>query len=163
MAVAGQSYGKGVSFRDERIKAAIAMSPSPPKKLDPKPYASITIPVLLMTGTLDDSPIGGGGGAADRPKLFDLLTNTTRYLLVFEGGDHMVFSGRAADVLRGTVPGTGGDPAKDPEFQTFVKASTLAFFDAWLKSDDAARYWLSADDGAKATLGANGTWKQKVK
>ena len=163
MAVAGQTFGKGVSFRDERIKAAVVMSPSAPRPNGAKQYESITIPILLMTGTRDDSPIGTGGLAADRPRVFDLLTNCTRYLLVFDGGDHMVFSGRSAALEAGKIPGTGGDRTKDPQFHAFVKASTVAFFDAYLKGDDSANHWLSADDGGKATLGSNGTWKHQGK
>ena len=42
-------------FHNARVKAAVVMSPSVRQPTE-KQYASITIPLLLMTGTLDDSP-----------------------------------------------------------------------------------------------------------
>jgi hypothetical protein len=87
------------------------------------------------------------------------LTACERYLLILDGGDHMVFSGRSAGADRVKLPGNAGDRTKDPEFQAFVKASTLRFFDAYLKGDDGAKHWLTTDDGAKAVLGSNGTWQ----
>jgi predicted dienelactone hydrolase len=162
MAVAGQTFGQGLSFRDERIKATIAMSPSPPRRADARFYDDIAIPTMLMTGTMDDSPIGGMK-AADRLKVFDLMTHCTRYMVVFDGGDHMVFSGRARELDQVNIPGKNGDAAKDKEFQTFVKAATVAFFDAHLKGDEPAKKWLTADDGAKAALGQAGAWKWKEK
>jgi len=158
IAVAGQTFPGGITFGDKRVKAVVAMSP-PVRQPNAKQFEPITIPVLIMTGTLDESPLGGGGGADERLKVFNMLTGCQRYLLVFEGGDHMVFSGRSANADRVKLPGNAGDRAKDPEFQAFVKASTLRFFDAYLKGDDAAKRWLTADDGAKAALGSNGTWK----
>jgi predicted dienelactone hydrolase len=158
MAIAGQTFPGGITFGDKRVKAVVAMSP-PSRRPDAKQYAPITIPVMLMTGTLDVSPLGNGGGADDRLKVFDLLTGCQRYLLIFDGGDHMVFSGRPRGADRIKLPGTAGDPAKDAEFQAFVRAATLRFFDAYLNGDAPAKQWLTADDGAKAVLGGNGTWK----
>ena len=157
MAVAGQSFGPAIHFRDERVRAAVVMSP-PVRQIKPEQYEPITIPLLLMTGTLDDSPVGGAG-ANERRKVFDLLVHSDRCLLIFDGGDHMVFSGRPPGMEFTKLPGTIGDASKDAHFQQFVKASTLRFFDAWLKDDEAAKLWLSNDDGAKALLGTDGTWK----
>ncbi len=61
-AVSGQSFPpRGPQFTDARIKAAIALSPSSPRRGDPKSaFSRVKIPWLLMTGTKDESPIGGG-------------------------------------------------------------------------------------------------------
>ena len=91
--------------------------------------------------------------------MFDLL-KCEHYLLVFDGGDHMVFSGRPVGLDQLNLPGAGSDGSKDGQFQAFVKAATLQFFDAYLKGNDGAKRWLTADDGAKAALGKDGTWER---
>lgn len=166
MAVAGEHFflksGQEVTFGDPRVKAAVVMSP-PANKLEPRQFAPITIPLLLMTGTLDQSPVGTGGGPDDRRKIFDMLAGCDRYLLVFTGGDHMVFGSEGRVLGFAHLPGTEGDASKDASFQAFVKKSSRQFFDAYLQGDNAAKRWLAADNGAPAELGENGTWSVKAK
>jgi predicted dienelactone hydrolase len=161
MAIAGQKFGTRALFRDERITAAVVMSP-PAREPKANQFEAITIPLLLMTGTQDESPLGGAG-VDDRRKVFDFLTHAERYLLIFEGGDHMVFSGRPRGLDFAKLPGAGGDASKDVIFQTFVKASTLRFFDAYLRADENAKRWLTGEDGAKTMLGNEGTWRFEKK
>ena len=56
--VSGQSVPGGTrAFTDPRIKAAISMSPSSPRRGDPKTaFAGVKIPWLLMTGTRTSPP-----------------------------------------------------------------------------------------------------------
>lgn len=139
------------SFADPRIKAMIPMSPAVPEFGDlDAAYADVTIPTFVMTGTLDDSPIGGTK-VADRRKPFDHLpAGTTGYLLIFNGGDHMVFSGRARAVEKAT----------DAAFQQFIRTSSTAFWDAYLKDDPAAKAWLR-DGGFSKALGEHGTFEMR--
>src|SRR3954471_17974079 len=61
LAVAGQGLGprQETSLADPRVKAAVEMSAPVPRGADlDRAYAKIKMPVLHMTGTLDDSPIG---------------------------------------------------------------------------------------------------------
>jgi predicted dienelactone hydrolase len=157
MAVAGQARG-ALNFRDARVVCAIAMSAPPPKAADA--YAGIDIPILMMTGTLDDSPITGGT-AIGRVQSFAQLGLADRYLAVFHGGDHMVFSGGAENLARLRLPGTGGDRSRDKEFQQHVLTLSAAFLDAYLREDKDAKAWLQSPSGAKASLGkiADWTWK----
>lgn len=161
LAVAGEHFflknGQELTATEPRIKAAVVMSP-PGHNQEARQFAPIKIPIFLMTGTKDQSPLGTAGGPEDRQQIFEMLVNCPRYLLVFDGGDHMVFSGRprALDVVQ--LPGMEGNASKDQEFQAFVKLSTGKFFDAWLRGDQDAKKWLSSDDGAKAILGKDGTW-----
>jgi predicted dienelactone hydrolase len=162
LAVAGERFflknGKEVSLGDPRIKAGVVMSP-PTHNPEARQFEPIAIPLLLMTGTKDESPLGnGGGGVAERRKIFDLLTGCDRYLLVFEGGDHMVFSGRPRGAALSNLPGTGGDATKDDRFQAFVKASSLQFFDAYLRDNADSKRWLTEGAGAKSDLGSLGAW-----
>ncbi len=157
LAVSGEVFvtpqGRELSLPDPRIKAAIAMSSPVPKDhaiLD-KAFGSIRIPVFHMTGTKDDSPIGDTK-AADRRLPFDHSSGSEQYLLTFEGGDHMVFSGRGRLAL-------GGE--KDAEFQGLIRMASLAFWDAYLKGDAKANAWL-AGGGFEKALGKDGTFEHKA-
>lgn len=74
-AVSGQMMlGGRTPFLEPRISAAVMMSPSVPARGSAtEAFASIKIPCLLMTGTLDTSPIGNTS-AEDRLKVFPGLT-----------------------------------------------------------------------------------------
>jgi dienelactone hydrolase len=166
MAVAGQRYfplGRETSMGDPRVKAAIPMSPNPPRKKEEyaRSFAAVTIPCLHMTGTLDDSPVGETK-AAERRVPFDHLDKSDQYLVLFKDGDHMVYSGRAGIGSRvGNAAGFGGDPKKDPRFQALTRMATMAFWDAYLKGDKPAKTWL-AEGGLKEALGADGTVEKKM-
>ncbi len=134
MVIAGQSLGN-LAVKDKRIKAIVPMSAAaPPANLE-RAFADIKIPTLLMSGTLDDSPIGGTK-AKDRRIPFDNIAGVDKFFINFEGGDHMIFSGRF-------VKGSKDQRKMDAEFQRCIKQSSLAFWDAYLKKDGAARAWLS--------------------
>jgi predicted dienelactone hydrolase len=159
LAVAGQVFmspeGKEISDREPRIKAAIPMSAPVPKSQEQvldKAFAKINIPCFHMTGTLDDSPVGETK-AAQRRIPFDHIQGTDEFLLIFNGGDHMVFSGR----LRAQ-----GGGEKDQQFQALVCSSSTAFWDAYLKGDEKAKKWLTGK-GFETELGDKGTFEKKLK
>jgi predicted dienelactone hydrolase len=153
---------------DPRIKAAIPMSAPAAlgRDLD-KAYGSISVPTLMMTGTLDDSPIGPGTLAKDRKAPFEHMPHSDRYLLIFEGGDHMVFSGikrgpgQPGAVRAGKLPGTHGDPAKDALFQKLIVDASTAFWNATLKGNADAKKYLD-DGGFEKTLGKDGEFSHKA-
>jgi predicted dienelactone hydrolase len=170
LAVAGEVLGNPgegqYTISDQRVKAAVAMSASPPRDKNQyaKAYGDIQIPCLHMTGTLDDSPVGNGK-AADRRVPFDHMTKADQYLVTFEGGDHMIFSdaagNRAFTKLIGKQPGTGGDRAKDERFQEYIKSISTAFWDACLKDDAKAKAWLT-DGSCQEALGKEAAFEQKA-
>ncbi len=150
LAVAGMALNGRQPFRDPRVTAAIAESaPANAAQVEKKTYDAIAIPLLHMTGTKDDSPIGDTK-AADRRLPFDHITAADQYLLIFTGGDHMVFSGRG----RLTPAPT------DARFHALILQATTAFWDAYLKGDAAAKSWLT--DACAAELGTDGTWEGKA-
>lgn len=53
-----------------------------------------------------------------------------------------------------------GDPAQDARFQEHIKESTLAFLEAYLKGNTAAKEWLAGGGFAEA-LGGQGVWEVK--
>jgi predicted dienelactone hydrolase len=172
--VAGHSYGAwttlvvggenviredGTAFRpavkDPRIKALIPMSaPVPTREHVDDAFGSIDLPCFHMTGTLDDSPVAETK-AADRRLPFDHMTGKVadEYLLTFNGGDHMVFSGRLSQ--------RSSRAEHDHAFQTYIKEGSTAFWDAYLKGNNAAKKWL-ADGGFKRELGPEGTFEEKL-
>lgn len=171
--VAGHSYGAfttmgiagarlpilGSRSRDPRVKAAIAMSTPQSRGYEfDETFDAIEIPVFHLTGTKDGSGDTGLGAAAlvgntkpaDRLLPYQHTRRAPAYLLVFTGGDHMVFSGRLT-----------AKRATDPVFQAHILSSSTAFWDAWLRHDPAAKAWL--EDGAFARdLGALGTFEHKT-
>jgi predicted dienelactone hydrolase len=123
------------SPKDKRIKAIIPMSAPVPKANLDKAYGDIKLPTLLMSGTLDNSLVGDTK-AKDRRVPFDRIAGADKFFINFEGGDHMIFSGRFAKPSK-------DQSKKDGEFHRGIKQSALAFWDAYLKNDDGARAWLS--------------------
>ncbi len=156
LAAVGQVFvlpgGIEKTLADPRIKAAIAMSSPVPanRTRHEKAFGSISVPVYHMTGTLDDSPIGDSK-AADRRVPFDHAKLADTYLLILRDGDHMVFSGRVG-IAR---------PLDKPQ-QDLIRSSSLAFWDAYLKNDAAAKKWL-AEGGFEKALGDGGSFEKKIK
>jgi predicted dienelactone hydrolase len=145
--MAGQSAGK-LSLGDPRIDAAVMMSPSPPRRGDAAAaFATVKIPCLLMTGTLDDSPIGNTT-PADRLKVFPHLKAAPAWQVVFDKATHMDFGQRE---VRGRT-------TKDPRYHRAILALTTAFWDAELKGKPEARKWLD-DGGAKKVLLPEDRWE----
>jgi dienelactone hydrolase len=159
LVVAGQRIGREVasastpSYADPRVKAAIAMSAPVPRKREDfeSAFAAIHIPILHMTGTLDDSPLGETS-AAERRIPYDHIHGADQYLVTFTRGDHMIFSGR---LVGGSERG-----AKDARFQDLILQGTTAFWDAYLKDDAAAKSWLARGYGA--VLGKDGRIEEKL-
>lgn len=94
MVAAGQTMG-GLAVKDKRIKAIVPMSAAPPKVGVDKAYVDVKLPMMLMSGTLDDSPVGDTK-AKDRRVPFDKVQGVDKWFINFEDGDHMIFSGRLA-------------------------------------------------------------------
>ncbi len=154
--LAGHSFGAyttlaGVGLRlpalaaamgpvDERPRAAIAMSSPHFPRGD---FSAVAVPVLHLTGELDESPIGGTG-ADQRRTAFDRITAAGGALVDFVHADHMVFSGQRRQ----------GDANHDQAIQDACRQLTTAFWDCWLRDDEAARAWLY-DGPAAAMLGAS--------
>jgi predicted dienelactone hydrolase len=156
LAVIGEVFvgvgGRESSLTDPRIKAAIAMSaPVPGDKTKPdQEFGHIKVPCLHMTGTLDDSPIGETV-AKDRRLPYDHMRGADQYLVIFTGGDHMIFSGRGRLA--------GGE--KDSLFQDLIRPATTAFWDAYLKDDKSAKAFLAVG-GLQKLLGTEGTLEKKT-
>ena len=151
LAIVGEKTPRGDSLADARIKAAIAMSaPVPAGARDPEhQFAAIPVPVFHMTGTLDDSPIGETK-AAQRRIPYDQSTAPGSGLLILTGANHMTFAGRIGF----------GRQSGEEKFESLILAGSVAFWDAALRHDSAARAWLYGGGFARL-LDAQGTFEHR--
>lgn len=148
--------GREISLADSRIKAAIPMSaPVPANRSNlEKIYSKIKIPCLHMTGTLDDSPLGETK-AEERRIPFDQIKGGDQYLVIFKGGDHMIFSGRPR------LFQAAGRGEKDKEFQKMIQDLSLYFWRTYLLGDEEAGKWLKGE-GARKELGELALFELKL-
>lgn len=84
------------SYVDMRFKAGIAYSPVPIAHLTDAPhedvYGSISMPLLHMTGTEDDSPLEGYG-YEHRLIVKEYAGHADQRVHLLKGGDHMIYNG----------------------------------------------------------------------
>ena len=141
-----------MSSPDPRIKAAIYLSPTAPRKgQDPDVvYGSIKIPGLHFTGTEDNSPINDTS-ASERRSAYDHISKSDQYLVILNGADHMVFNGGRRAVPRDA----------DQKHHEIVEETTTKFLGAYIKEDPTALQWLRGAC-AKNELAGNGTYEFKI-
>jgi predicted dienelactone hydrolase len=141
LALSGQRNSSvgGLAALDKRITASIAFSPNARNKnAMERQFSEIRLPFFSITGTLDGAVLNDGTKASDRELPHQHMAPGNKYLLVLDGGDHMVFGGHTLGGRRPTTP-------RDVEIQADVKAATLAFWKAFLQSDASAKAWLDAN------------------
>jgi len=152
-AVSGQKSAlKKLDFTDGRITAAIALSPSSPSS-GPKPdeaFGSVKIPWMLMTGTKDVALIGKAD-VASRLAVFPALPPGGKYELVLHQAEHSAFADR---------PLPGDREERNPNHHRAILALSTAFWDGWLRADEAARSWLDGD-GPPSVLEKEDRWQTK--
>jgi predicted dienelactone hydrolase len=160
LALAGQTFmlplGRTKCYDEPRLKAAIQMSaPAPTRRTDlDKVYGSITVPTMHMTGTEDFVEILPQTKPADRRIPFDHMSAAETCLVIFNGGDHMIFSGRERQ-------GSESERSQDEVFHQLICAGTTAFWDAYLKGDIAANQWVMGS-GYAQLLGQQAIYERKV-
>lgn len=146
--------GKLRSFREPRFRAGILYSPVPIQHValdDPRDiYGGIDRPLLFMTGTDDSSPVEGWD-YEKRLAVYHHAGYPEKHLMILKDGDHMVYNGS-----RGKL----GANLNRELHEELIKMSALAYWDAMLKDDRAAREWLT--NGAYATyLGDAATYQHE--
>ena len=151
-AVSGQTTAGGlISFTDTRIKAAIAFSPSSPRRGDPKQaFGRVRIPWMLMTGTRDVAIIGDAT-LESRLAVFPALPPGGKYELVLYDAEHSAFTDRA-------LP--GDKVPRNPNHHRAILALSTAFWDTFLKDNQAARDWLDGN-GPNSVLEKKDRWQKK--
>ncbi len=156
-ALAGQRWAGGETLADRRVRAAIAFSPSAPfvgSAADA--FGKIGMPFLTITGTQDGTPVLAKMGVRptappDRIIPYRAMPPGDKYLIVFDGADHMVFSGNSRRVDRGS----------DVHVKSVTAAATTAFWQATLMGDAKAAAWLRAPTGLRGLLAAGDVLETK--
>ncbi len=150
--VAGQAIRGGRRpFTLEAIDAALLMSPSPPRAGDAAAaFGAVSIPWMIMTGTLDGSPIGSTTPAARR-EVYEALPAGGKYELVLFEAEHQAFGDR---------PLPGSTRPRDPNHHRAILALSTAFWDATLRGDEAAKAWLESD-APRTVLAEGDAWRWK--
>lgn len=151
IAVAGHSYGAftaylllglvidlpgqpDFSLTDQRVSAAIVMSPQSQGKfgLRPDSWSRIDRPVLTLTGTKDMEY--GVGSAAARRTAYDRTPGRDQYLVILRDATHATFNDEPSLRVR-TKP-------INPSHHAYIRLVTTAFLDAYLRRRAAALSWL---------------------
>ena len=123
--------GGVVDLADARISAAIVISAPPfygeddPRRI----LASVAVPSLHVTATEDVIRIPGYfSGAEDRVKVFEATGGNRKWLAVYEGGSHSMFTDRR---------GTGG-ATLNPRVKVATQGLVLAFLREVFEGDRSA-------------------------
>lgn len=150
-AVAGERLSSGFRARDERIRAAIAFSPSAGGTSGEwhERFGSIAIPYFSITGKRDEDGMGIGSTPQNRRAPFDNMPPHDKYLLVIGNARHSSFGGRSGGILG----------ASEREAM-LAKAASTAFWDAYLKGERNALAWLAQGSFAHL-LGKEDLFEQK--
>lgn len=149
--ISGQSNLLGRSSADQRIRAAVVMSPGiPAVGSAERAFRSVKIPWMLMTGTHDDSPIGEQTPESRR-QVFPALPAGDKYELVLNEAEHSIFTDHKL---------VGEQLARKPEHHRAIEALSTAFWDAYLRDDPAAKAWLQSDQ-ARSILAKEDQWQMK--
>jgi predicted dienelactone hydrolase len=151
---------KGRSFRDERVKAALILSP-PTMDWSPevKDFASIGVPTMHMSGTRDTSWFWKTT-LAHRRRAFDSIRGAPRYFLNIDGAEHLTFADRETMELakRNGRLDTHEPPvlrARDVEQQKHVDLIleySDAFWVAYLEGSEKAKEFLQSAQPTGAVL-----------
>jgi predicted dienelactone hydrolase len=150
-AVSGQRFDRGAHLTNPRIKAAIAFSPSGPRQGDPDDaFGRVEMPWMLMTGTKDVALVGDTD-VESRLSVFPALPAGNKYEVVFDKAEHSAFSDR---------PLPGDKQKRNPNHHRAILALSTAFWNAWLREDEAAKLWLDGD-GPRTVLENKDRWQKK--
>lgn len=154
MLIAGatiEADGKTKSFSDPRVKCIVPISASGTGEygLTKNSWKDCKCPALYITGTKDVRP---GHEFEWRKEPFDGSPKGDKYLLIVEGATHFHFGGGPAGMSRF---GTGSGMSSVGTATNFVKTSSTAFFDAYLKGEKSAEQYLA--DGLTKYIGDKAT------
>jgi predicted dienelactone hydrolase len=149
VAVLGHSFGAwttlaclgqvcdGTSVSDDRFLCGVAYSPQGTGTfgLEAGAWSALELPTFTMGGTNDKSP--GTTDPADRRVAFDgMPANGTKYHATLLDAEHSDFGN------------DGGE-----SYHEWIERMTLAFFDANLRGDAAAKAWLDSEGIEESSSG----------
>lgn len=141
--------GMGTSLADPRPQAFLVISPSGiGGGITKESFKSMRGPMLMVSGDKDRGRFEGDP-AEHRKQAFEYGPTGDRWLLWIQGADHSFggINGRANSRLLAGGRLSGTSNSKHVEL---VQKTSLAFWDATLKGDRAAREWLDRKEIEKS-------------
>ncbi len=146
---------KGKSFADPRPKAFLLLSPPGQgwRGFTKSSWSDVTRPLMVVTGSRDRGP--KGQDSSWRLDAFRLSPPGDKFALLLRGASALSFTGRHAEPGAALAGRGKGAPSAEGEVAIFkdVKAVTVAFWDATLRGDAAAKAFLASDGLGKETGG----------
>lgn len=116
------------AFRESRIVAGIVYSPNAPRNESPETaLRAIETPILHFTGTEDRTPLDREATPWGRTIPFQHIEAPDQFLVVINGGDHMLFSGRRL--------AEGRPEPNDLAHTRLITEETIRFWRAYLLGD----------------------------
>ena len=125
------------NFKDERVKAAIAINPLTSRIFGPKQMKEINIPVMIVSGSADTvTP-----ALPEQIRPFTWLTAPQKYLVLLQGGTHFSTLNESSGAIPVPPQAIGPDPAIA---QQYIRALGLAFFGRYIAQESGYEPYLSA-------------------
>jgi predicted dienelactone hydrolase len=131
---------KNYNFRDERVKAVLAINPVNSSVFGSQGLSQIKIPVFIVAGSYDPAT----PAVYEQLRSFPWLTTPNKYLVLSEGQAHVDFSAldAGASQLLNSLPNlTLPDPVL---LNSYANAMTLAFFETYIANNSRFRPYLQA-------------------
>ncbi|MDQ1410395.1 MAG: hypothetical protein QOJ41_2130 [Acidobacteriaceae bacterium] len=136
----------GQNFADPRAKAILCLSPQGPGQfgLTAHSFSNISLPFMGITGSLDN--LGPLANAAWHKIPFERSQPGDKYEVFIQGASHMSF------ITAETVNSARSSQAA--AILGYTNSASLAFWDAYLKDDPAAKAFLQSDALERSSHGA---------
>lgn len=131
--------GQTVNFLDPRPRAYVVLSPhGPGRSVTEASLGKMRGPMLMVTGSKDDSP--RGETAAWRRKAFELAPAGNKMLVWIEGAAHDFggLTGERSEAVRRFMARAGASVSQDPDHVAIAKSAVVSFLDAYVKEDPQA-------------------------
>ncbi|HUC53793.1 MAG TPA: hypothetical protein VMR90_07085 [Candidatus Cybelea sp.] len=136
----------GRNFADSRVKAVLCLSPEGPGQfgLNEHSFEQVALPYMGVTGSLDS--LGLLASPAWHKIPFERSQPGDKYHLFIRGAKHMSF------ITPGALLASRAE--KGGAIFAYTNSASLAFWDAYLKGDAAAKAYLESDALEKFSHGA---------
>jgi predicted dienelactone hydrolase len=136
----------GQNFSDPRAKAILSLSPQGPGQfgLTAHSFSNVSLPFMGITGSLDN--LGPPANAAWHKIPFERSQPGDEYEVFIQGASHMSF-----------ITSETANPARSSQAAAilgYTNSASLAFWDAYLKDDPAAKQFLQSDALERSSHGA---------